>query len=270
MLNIARHVTTKATKLPITVQRHEVIKQGIASRVMLTIAGADPFNMPSKSDIEKAFAEQFDNKVEVASDSLQYASASPYSGILTCVVRAKRALVSQAAAVARGFKEIANNVFADEGDVIWEVADTGAAVKMLVRTESEDLESLLGARQSRSIVTAASQLDMHADVAKHTAVLYTDVASGDSVFAIATAVHTRDGTFTAFIPSKNEVASDISTLQVIVYSENNVEPAHVEYVDTASVSTDKALEYYTRLYGSQPEYLNQIEEILRTQAARTI
>lgn len=271
MFDLSKAVKSKGNRLPITIQRHEPIREGVASRIMLTIGGSDPHRMPSKAEIAAAFDEQFDNQASIVTDSLHIATDGIRSGILTAIVLAKRATTSLNAALAKGFKEIASNVFADADDTIWEVADNDAAgIKMLVRKEADDLEALLGSRQSRSIVTAASSIDLHADVNKSTAVLYTDLASGETTFGIAVALNTEEASFDAYLPKADKVVSGISTLQVIAYSGNSVQPDNVPYVDTASVSTDKALDYYRRLYGSQPEYLAKIEEVLRVQAARSI
>lgn len=271
MLDLKKSVKSAGTRLPITVQRHEPIREGIASRIMFTIGGADPRHMPSKAEVASAFAEQFDNRAALAIDSLHIATDGLRSGILTGVVLAKKATTSLVSAVAKGFKEIAANVFADADDTIWEVADNElGGVKMLVRKEADDLEALLGSRQSRSIVTAASSIDLHADVEKSTAVLYTDIASGETVFGIAVSLNTEEASFDVYLPKQDKVATGISTLQVITYSGNSVQPDNIPYVDTASVSTDMALDYYRRLYGTQPEYLAKIEEVLRVQAARSI
>lgn len=136
----------------------DVQKMDVDGRRANVLMRVGPNIVKDEDAFDKAIASAFGGKVRLMRGSAHH-PAEDKSLVLACVELNSEVRPMDENGV-KGLTAVTANVFRDEGDNIWRKAGEGE-MAVLIKDTSDEIEAVLASRQSLSIATASTKVDLH-------------------------------------------------------------------------------------------------------------
>lgn len=178
--------------------------------------------------------------------------------VFRAFVAANTPVMPYETASAEGFVNVANNMFSDADDNLWEVSGD-ADNKVLRRLGNDDLSAVLSERRSRSVATAVAAIDVATSTKRHDAVMFFDTASEELQFGIMV---DKDG---AFVP--NDAGTDGEVIKVlpeaiVAHVAHDMDAPAFRNAPETAASKAIVLEYYRKLYGQNSAFYKRLKDLI--------
>lgn len=136
----------------------DVQKMDVDGRRANVLMRVGPNVVKDEDSFDKAIATVFGGKVRLMRGSAHH-PAEDKSLVLACVELNSETRPFDDSGV-KGLTAVTPNVFRDEGDNIWRKAGEGE-MAVLIKDTADEIEAVLASRQSVSIATASTKVDLH-------------------------------------------------------------------------------------------------------------
>jgi hypothetical protein len=211
------------------------------------------------------------NKLRVVAGTFRKVSTSRLSETISGVMTVNRESKPYTEQSVEGFKSVSSNMFMDQEKTMWRLEDTPGG-KMLIKENLgervEDMKELLSSLCSTSAWKLEASGRLPAEGGDFVA--FTGLAGVLRYGCVAASVEGEDNLL--IVPIEGE-AVEISKDAVTEVVDGTQLPAAVSETPSeitasarGSVGVEQLVEYYKRLYGSHPEFFNQLVERIRSRA----
>lgn len=255
-------LASKATLAGFTlnVNDYDMVTPTLA-RVMLTYTG----NVPrSQEEVRASVAALFKGHAAPVAESFRKVTEGTIAGFIKTSREVRE--FDSGMVTAGKMKEMAANLLMDKTDEsLWE-KKSGAAGDYLVRQGNDDLSGLvhLATHKKLGQPTFAHLASMPAETKEFAAYVSTDSEEVEHGYVVASA----DGKMT-IIPVGAEEGVEVQTAQLVEVINLDGEDAKAAGgVMAAEVAADKGamIEYYRKMFGYAPDYLQKIIDIINQHA----
>jgi hypothetical protein len=151
VLSSAARGVSKA--VPLDIQKMDIKDR--QATVLMRVGGA---LAKDEDSLDKAIASAFEGKIRLMHGSA-HRPVDDASLVLACVELNSETRAFDESGV-KGLTAVTANVFRDEGDNIWRKHGDGETA-VLVKDTADEIEAILSQRQSVSIATASTKVDLH-------------------------------------------------------------------------------------------------------------
>ena len=219
------------------------------------------------ADLDAVLAKRFGGRIKLIENTVRNTTGRSYTPMVTAYVSLQSNSMDVNEDTMKNFKVVQANIFSDSENNIWKAIDLGDGVKRIVQTSNDDIEAILYERRGRLTSITTASFEPEVDFNTNQYVWYVDVASAEVRGGIGIVsggkyqVIDRIKRAPVQVTASNFVAasdfdSDDSKIQLFemdVFEENaNLSP----------VRAAQAIEYYKLLYGSQPIFFKQLEDLI--------
>lgn len=172
------------TASPVAVQRLQITTDHSGEEIANVLFHVADSRIKTEAQLDAAITRAFTGKIALMPFSAHRPAVGTDPSLVLATVCLQREMRTYTEGGMSGLTMVSANVFRDADDCIWNKAGEGATA-VLVRDTDDDLEAILGARQSRSIVTASMNVSLHETARPGEAIMFYDTARRQTRPAVA-------------------------------------------------------------------------------------
>jgi hypothetical protein len=225
---------------------------------------ASTARVETANDYAARVKQDFDGKLEVVPHSVRDVSNNK-RGLPAVAFHVRPVVESRPIEAAEQMRSVVEaNVFADDEDATWKVVEA-AGIKRLVKQSETDVAALLAAASNRNITrVAASFFDAGVGVVQEGEfAIFTNPETATVDSGIIT--YDENGNMKAIARGSADYV-ELSHDAIIAHSPFDAELEEGEQVEQASFAKRDAkplLDYWKKLFSSQPAFFAQLEQMVR-------
>jgi hypothetical protein len=227
----------------------------------------DHFGSPERKDVVAYITNQLRGVGDPILESMRHYPklASGHSAV-TLLVRKTRVARSFADAQKHGFVKIAETMYLDAEGVGWEVENNGTSgIKRLVRSDSDDLMSILEERRARMADKTRGGLSLHAAFDLERTAGRATLGIGDTVKFYLDGDVLKDGVIQGMDGSKVTLTHSKFEKPVIIDREHVLEVTKLSPEDERKKKQERS-NYFQQAYGFPPEVTDTLTDMHTAEA----
>ena len=228
------------------------------ARVCVTISG----NVPPRDQVRASIVDLFKGHAAPVQNSFRQLTTAGHMQVVVGFVKTLHEVRDLDAATQKGMKAMASNLLMDEQDKsLWEIRKGASGTQYIVKQGDEDLSELATSLYSRKagLPTLANIQDEPASSKEFAA--FVDIASEELQYGF---VVSSEGDKMTVIAHGEDEAKEISTVQLVQVAHMDADDYKKAGVEMAASGMDRSamVEYYKKLYGYSPEYVQEIIDMI--------